>query len=68
MLSCRGGGQAVKASLSCPPPPEYQSKFFLVNSTEIENSECEDVSIINKSEVIFSCFSLSHYLECFVEG
>ena len=29
MLSCRGGGLAVQASLSCPPPDGCQSKSIV---------------------------------------
>ena len=47
--------QAVRASLTCPHPPGYQSKIILLISTNFETTECEDVSIINISEVKFNC-------------
>ena len=46
MLSCRGGGQAVHASLSCPHPPGIKVKYF-AKSTYFKLSEYQDLSIIN---------------------
>ena len=70
MLSCRGGGggggggggSGGGGGVSCPgqfilPPPTWVSKYnIFANSTYFKLSECEDVSIINIIQVIFSCF------------
>ena len=37
MLSCRGWGQAVQASLSCTHPPGYQSKIILLSLLILNN-------------------------------
>ena len=56
MLSCRGCGQSVQGSVSCPShPPGYQSEQIL-HSTYFKLSKCGDVSILNIIQVKFSCF------------
>ena len=56
MLNCRGGGQAVQASLSCPPHLGIKEINDFGKSTYFKLSDCEDVSIINIIQVKFSCF------------
>ena len=63
MLSCRGGGKAVQASLSVPPHTWVSKTNYFANSSYFKLSECEDVSIIKNNSREMQLFSLSHCSE-----
>ena len=68
MLSCRGGVQAVRASLSCPPPsPGYQSKIILLILLILNYLNVKMYQLKHNSGHI-QLFSLSHSSACLVAG
>ena len=68
MLSCRGGGVSCPGQFILPPTHLGIKLLFFSNATYFKLSECEDVSIINIIQVIFSCFFLSHCSVYLVAG
>ena len=57
MHSCMGWGEVSSPGQFILPPPTWVSKQnYFANSTYFKLSECEDISIINIIQVIFSCF------------
>ena len=67
MLSCKGGGQAVQASLSCPHPLGYQSKIIVLVLLILNYLNVEMYSYKQNSSKI-QLFSLSHCSVYLVTG
>ena len=69
MLGCRGGGQAVQGSLSCPPPHHLGIvSFFLCSFHLFQISEYEVDSFITIIQVKLSCFLCCLISLTFVAG